>query len=117
MVVLSAAVKGVPVSLLEAARIDGASEIRIFFGVIVPFIRGALLTITSTVLIMVLKVFDIVFVMTAGEHETEVIANRMYAEMFTFRNYGRASALAIILLVAVAPLMIHNIRQMGRGQA
>jgi alpha-glucoside transport system permease protein len=112
MVVLSAAVKGVPVSLLEAARIDGANELRIFFGVIIPYIRSTILTITTTVLIMVLKVFDIVFVMTNGEHETEVIANRMYGEMFTFRNYGHASALAIILLVAVTPVMIYNIRRM-----
>jgi len=110
MVVLSAAIKGVPSELLEAARIDGASEVRIFFSVIVPYIRGALITITTTVLIMVLKVFDIVFVMTNGQFETEVIANRMYREMFTFGNYGRASALAVILLLAVIPIMIYNVR-------
>lgn len=110
MVVLSAAIKGVPAELLEAARIDGASEIRIFFSVIIPSIRGALITITTTVLIMVLKVFDIVFVMTNGQFETEVIANRMYREMFSFGNYGRASALAVILLVAVIPIMIYNVR-------
>jgi len=110
MVVLSAAVKGVPGELLEAARIDGANEVRIFFSVIIPYIRGTLITITTTVLIMVLKVFDIVFVMTSGQHNTEVIANRMYAEMFKFRNFGRGSALAIILLVAVIPVMIYNIR-------
>jgi alpha-glucoside transport system permease protein len=110
MVVLSAAVKGVPGELLEAARIDGANEVRIFFSVIIPYIRGTLITITTTVLIMVLKVFDIVFVMTSGQHNTEVIANRMYVEMFTFRNFGRGSALAIVLLVAVIPVMIYNIR-------
>jgi alpha-glucoside transport system permease protein len=110
MVVLSAAIKGVPGELLEAARIDGATEIRIFFGVIVPYIRGTLITITTTVLIMVLKVFDIVFVMTSGQHDTEVIANRMFREMFTFRNFGRASALAMILLLAVIPVMIYNVR-------
>ncbi len=110
MVVLSAAVKGVPSELLEAARIDGANEVRIFFSVIIPYIRGTLITITTTVLIMVLKVFDIVFVMTSGQHNTEVIANRMYAEMFKFRDFGRGSALAIILLVAVIPVMVYNIR-------
>jgi alpha-glucoside transport system permease protein len=110
MVVLSAAVKGVPGELLEAARIDGANEVRIFFSVIIPHIRGTLITITTTVLIMVLKVFDIVFVMTSGQHNTEVIANRMYAEMFKFRHFGRGSALAIILFVAVIPVMIYNIR-------
>ena len=110
MVVLSAAIKSVPAELLEAARIDGAGEVRIFFQVIIPSIRGALITITTTVLIMVLKVFDIVFVMTNGQFETEVIANRMYREMFSFGNYGRASALAVVLLVAVVPIMIYNVR-------
>ncbi len=110
MVVLSAAVKGVPAELLEAARIDGASEVRVFFSVIIPYIRGTLITITTTVLIMVLKVFDIVYVMTSGQNGTEVIANRMYREMFTFRHFGRGSALAVILLLAVIPVMIYNIR-------
>jgi alpha-glucoside transport system permease protein len=112
MVVLSAAVKGVPGELLEAARMDGANEIRIFLGVIVPYIRGTIITITTTVLIMVLKVFDIVFVMTGGQFDTEVIANRMYREMFTFGNFGHSSALAVILLVAVIPVMIYNIRSL-----
>jgi alpha-glucoside transport system permease protein len=110
MVVISAAVKGVPGELLEAARIDGATEVKIFFSVIIPYIKGTLITITTTVLIMVLKVFDIVFVMTSGQHDTEVIANRMYAEMFKFRHFGRGSALAVILLLAVIPVMIYNIR-------
>jgi alpha-glucoside transport system permease protein len=91
--------------------------VRIFFSVIIPYIHRTILTITTTVLIMVLKVFDIVFVMTNGEHDTEVIANRMYSEMFTFRNYGHASALAMVLLVAVIPVMIYNIRTMQKGQA
>ncbi len=110
MVVLSAAIKGVPGELLEAARMDGASEVRIFFGIIIPSIRTTLITIATTVLIMVLKVFDIVFVMTSGQHDTEVIANRMFREMFTFRNFGRSSALAVILLLAVIPVMIYNVR-------
>ncbi len=112
MVVLSAAVKGVPGELLEAARIDGASEARIFFQVIIPSIRGTLLTITTTVLIMVIKVFDIVFVMTSGQFGTQVIANRMYQELFTFRNSGRGSALAIILFIAIVPFIIYNVRSL-----
>jgi len=112
MVVLSAAIKGVPAELLEASRIDGANEVRIFFGVIIPYIRGTLITITTTVLIMVLKVFDIVFVMTNGQFDTEVIANRMYREMFSFGNYGHASALAVVLLAAVVPVMIYNVRSL-----
>jgi alpha-glucoside transport system permease protein len=110
MVVLSAAVKSVPGELLEAARIDGANEFRIFFSVIIPYIRPTLITITTTVLIMVLKVFDIVYVMTSGQNETEVVANRMFQEMFRFRHFGRGSALAVFLLVAVIPVMIYNIR-------
>jgi len=116
MVVLSAAVKGVPAELLEAARIDGATEIRIFFGVIVPYIQGTIITITTTIVIMVLKVFDIVFVMTNGQFETQVIANRMFTEMFTFRDYGRASAIAVLLLVAVIPVMISNIRNLQKAK-
>jgi alpha-glucoside transport system permease protein len=117
MVVLSSAIKGVPSELLEAARIDGASEITIFFRVIIPFIRATLITITTTVLIMVLKVFDIVFVMTSGQFDTQVIANRMVQEMFTFRNAGRASALAIILLIAVTPVIVYNVRNMRAGRS
>jgi alpha-glucoside transport system permease protein len=116
MVVISAAVKGVPAELLEAARIDGANEVRIFFGVIIPYIRGTLITIATTVLIMVLKIFDIVFVMTSGQNDTEVIANRMFREMFTFRNFGRGSALAILLLIAVIPAMIYNVRNIREAR-
>jgi len=116
MVILSSAVKGVPGELLEAARIDGAKEIRIFFSVIIPSIWGTLITVTTTVLIMVLKVFDIVFVMTSGQHGTEVIANRMYAEMFKFRHFGRGSTLAIILLILVIPVMVYNIRGMREAR-
>ncbi len=116
MVVISAAVKGVPNELLEAARIDGANEIQIFFRVIIPYIRGTLITITTTVIIMVLKVFDIVFVMTSGQFNTEVIANRMFREMFSFRNFGRASAIAVVLLVAVIPVMVYNVRSLRESR-
>ncbi|MEX2161533.1 MAG: sugar ABC transporter permease [Anaerolineales bacterium] len=116
MVVLSAAVKGVPAELLEAARMDGATEIRIFFSVIVPHIQGSIITITTTIVIMVLKVFDIVFVMTNGQFDTQVIANRMYSEMFTYRNFGRGSAIAVLLLVAVLPIMISNIRSFNKAR-
>ncbi len=114
MVVLSAALKGVPGELLEAARIDGASEVQIFFRVLIPYIWGAILTVATTIFIAILKVFDIVYVMTSGKYDTEVVANRMFVEMFTFRNFGRASALAVILLVVVIPIMIANIRNLRR---
>jgi alpha-glucoside transport system permease protein len=114
MVVLSAALKGVPTELVEAGRIDGASEVQLFFRVVLPSIRGALITVATTIFIVILKVFDIVFVMTGGRFETEVIANRMFNEMFRFRNFGRASALAVVLLVAVIPIMVVNIRNLRR---
>lgn len=114
MVVLSAALKGVPAELVEAARIDGASETQLFFRVVLPSIRGAMITVATTIFIVILKVFDIVFVMTGGRFGTEVIANRMFNEMFRFRNFGRASALAVVLLVAVIPIMIVNVRNLRR---
>ncbi|MGL1893867.1 MAG: sugar ABC transporter permease [Spirochaetaceae bacterium] len=117
MVILSAAVKGVPGSLVEAAKIDGANEFTIFFHVIVPFIKSTILTVTTTVLIAVLKIFDIVFVMTSGQYDTSVVALRYYKESFVFRNYGRGSALAVILLVAVVPVLIYNIKNLRENRS
>jgi alpha-glucoside transport system permease protein len=114
MVVLSAALKGVPTELVEAARIDGASERQLFFRVVIPSIRGSIITVATTIFIAILKVFDIVFVTTGGRFETEVIANRMFSEMFRFRNFGQASALAVVLLVVVIPIMVVNIRNLRR---
>jgi alpha-glucoside transport system permease protein len=114
MVILSSAVKGVPKSLLEAARIDGATEFRIFFQVIIPFVSGAILTVTTTIVILVLKVFDVVFVMTSGRFNTDVVANMMYSQMFTRGQYGRGAALAVIIFIAVTPIMIRNIRKMNK---
>jgi alpha-glucoside transport system permease protein len=114
MVILSAALKSVPDELLEAARIDGANEVQLFFRVTVPYIRGVIVTVATTVLIAVLKVFDIVYVMTRGNYDTEVIANRMYLEMYRFVNFGRGSALAIILFLAVVPAMLVNVRNLRR---
>ncbi|TVR00872.1 MAG: sugar ABC transporter permease [Spirochaetaceae bacterium] len=115
MVILSSAVKGVPGSLLEAARIDGAGEFRVFFQVIIPFISGAILTVTTTIVILVLKVFDVVFVMTSGRFNTEVLANMMYNQMFIQGTYGRGAALAVIIFIAVTPVMIHNIRKLNKA--
>jgi len=112
MVVLSSAVKSVPKQLLEAARVDGANEVRIFFGVIIPYISNTILTVTTTILILVLKIFDIVFVMTSGQHNTDVIASRMYSEAFRFRDFGKGSALAVLLFVAVIPFIISNVRSL-----
>ncbi len=114
MVILSAAIKGVPEDILEAARIDGASELQSFFKIVVPSIRGSIVTVATTIFIAVLKVFDIVFVTTGGRFETDVIANRMFMELIRFRNRGVASALAVVLLVAVIPVMIINVRNLRR---
>jgi len=111
MVLLSAAVKGIPQEMLESARLDGANEVQIFWRMIVPTIRSTLLVVATTTILLVLKVFDIVYVMTAGNQGTEVLASLMFKEMFSFRHYGRGSAIAVILLLAVIPVMVVNIRE------
>ncbi len=114
MVVLSSAIKGVPTEIIEAARIDGAGEWQVFRRVVIPTIRGSVITVATTVFIAILKVFDIVFVTTGGRFETDVVANRMFTEMIRFRNFGKASALAVILFVAVVPIMVVNIRNLRK---
>jgi alpha-glucoside transport system permease protein len=114
MVILSAAIKAVPHDIIEAARIDGASEFRIFYKIIIPSINPTVITVATTVFIAILKVFDIVFVMTGGKFDTEVIANRMFSEMFKFRNFGRASSLAVILFVVVVPIIVINVKNLKR---
>ena len=117
MVIISSAIKGIPSELLEAARIDGATEIQLFFKIIIPTIQGTLLTVTTTIVIFSLKLFDIVRVMTGGNNGTNVIANEFYLQRFTYGNAGRASAIAIILLIAVVPVMIYNLRQFRESRA
>lgn len=117
MVLLSAAVKGIPADIIEAARMDGANEVQIFWRITVPMIRSTIVVVATTIVILVLKVFDIVFVMTAGNQGTEVIASRMIKEMFNFRDYGRGSAIAVILLLAVIPVMVVNINRFRRQDA
>jgi alpha-glucoside transport system permease protein len=112
MVVLSAAIKGVPTELIEAARVDGANEFQIFRRVIVPTIKSTIAVVATTTIILVLKVYDIVKVMTNGEFETNVIANEMFDQAFRFRQFGRGSALAVVLFVAVVPVMIYNVRRL-----
>ncbi len=114
VVIISAGLKGISTSFIEAARIDGANEAQIFFRVILPLLRSTVTVVATTLIINVLKVFDVVYVMTNGSLETEVIANRMYKEMFNYQHFGRASALAVILLAAIIPVMVINIRRFGR---
>jgi alpha-glucoside transport system permease protein len=117
MVVISSAIKGISSELLEAARVDGANEFQVFFEIIIPSIQGTLLTVTTTIVIFSLKLFDIVRVMTGGNNDTNVIANEFYLQRFTYGNPGRASAIAIVLLVAVVPIMIYNLRQFSERRA
>jgi len=116
MVILSSAIKGVPSELLEAARIDGSSEWKAFWSVIVPYIKGTLITVTTTIVIFSLKTFDIVRVMTGGNNQTNVIANEFYLQSFTYNHAGRASAIAVVLLVLVLPVIINNLREFNRGR-
>lgn len=116
MVVLSAALKGIPPELIEAARVDGASEWQVFWRVILPLMMSTIVVVTTTMVINVLKIFDIVYVMTNGLLGTEVVANRMYKEMFNFSHFGRAAALAVILLLATLPVMVVNVRRFQRQE-
>jgi alpha-glucoside transport system permease protein len=111
MVLFSAALKGVPEDLLEAGRIDGANEIQLFFRIMIPVIMGTIITVWTTVVIFTLKVFDVVWVMTGGQFGTHVIATLFYRQSFTARNAGIGSAIAIVLLAAVIPVLIYNLRQ------
>ncbi len=115
MVLLSAAYKNIPRQLMEAARIDGANEWQIFRRVILPLLSPTIAVVTTTMIVFVLKIFDVVYVMTNGNYSTEVLANRMYKEQFSFMNYGRAATIAVILLILIVPMMVINIRRF-RGQ-
>jgi alpha-glucoside transport system permease protein len=115
MVILSAGLKGIPTELIEAARIDGASELQVLRRITLPLLAPTLTVVATTLIIDVLKIFDVVYVMTNGNLGTEVIANRMYKEMFNFHNYGRASAIAVLLLVVIVPVMALNIKRFRQG--
>ncbi len=114
MVIISAALKGINPELLEAARVDGANELQLFRGVVFPLLVPTLVVVATTMIITALKAFDIVYTMTGGQLKTNVIANLMYQEMFSFGQYGRASAIAVVLLLAIIPVMFFNI---GRFRA
>ncbi len=110
MVILSAAIKGVPAELVEAARLDGANPWQQFLNVTVPGIRGALVVVLTTITIATLKVFDIVRTMTAGNFQTSVVANEMYTQAFRAGEPGRGAALALVLFLLVLPIVLYNAR-------
>ncbi len=117
MVLLSAAVKGVPVDTLEAARIDGANERKIFFQVVVPQIKGTIITVFITVLISVMKIFDIVYVMTNGNFNTNVLANEFFNQLNVNFNNGAAAAVVVMLMIAVIPVMFYQVRHFKAEEA
>jgi len=117
MVLLSAAIKGVPTETLEAARLDGAGEGAIFFRIVIPQIRTTLITVFITVLIGVLKTFDIVYVMTNGNFNTNIIAVDFFNQLFTNRNNGNAAAIVVMLLIIMIPVLVFQIRQFRAEEA
>lgn len=117
MVLFSAALKGIPDELMEAGRIDGANEFQIFFRIMIPYIRGTIITVWTTIVIFTLKIFDVVWVMTGGQFGTHVIATQFYRQSFTASNKGYGAAIAIVLLIAVIPVMVYNLRQFREQEA
>lgn len=117
MVLFSAALKGIPEELMEAGRIDGANEFQIFFRIMIPYIRGTIITVLTTIIIFTLKIFDVVWVMTGGQFGTHVIATQFYRQAFTAGNKGFGSAIAVVLLIAVIPVMIYNLKQFREQEA
>lgn len=111
MTILSAALKAVPDEIIEAARVDGATEWTVFWRVMVPIIMPTITVVVTTMVINVLKLFDIVYVMTGGNFGTDVIANRMYTEMYINFHVGRGTAVAVILVLAIIPFIYFNIRR------
>ena len=102
---------------LEAAAIDGATTVQTFFRVVVPQIMGTIVTVFVTVLISVMKLFDIVFVMTNGSFKTNVVGTEFYNQLFTYFDYGTASAIVVLLMLAVVPVMWYQVRHFKREEA
>jgi alpha-glucoside transport system permease protein len=115
-VLFSAALKGVPTELVEAARVDGANEFQAFFRIILPQIQGTVLTVTTTIAIGTLKIFDVVYVMTGGQYGTSVVGTEFYRQFFTNRNFGYGAAIAIVLFIAISPVLVYNLRQLNKQE-
>ena len=111
MTILAAALRSVPDEVLEAARVDGANEWQVFGRIMVPIIMPTITVVITTMVINTLKLFDIVYVMTGGNYGTEVIATRMYREMYLNYNVGHGTAVAVVLVVIILPFVYLNIRR------
>jgi alpha-glucoside transport system permease protein len=119
MVVLSAAIKAIPDEIIEAARIDGASELQVFWRIMVPTIVPTIVVVTTYMVINAMKVFDIVFVQAASAENngTVVMAERMIRWFFQLNHNGRGAAVAVVLFLAVIPVMIWNMRRFREQEA
>jgi alpha-glucoside transport system permease protein len=117
MVVLSAAIKNISSDVVEAAKLDGAVGWKLFSRVTIPMIRATLIVVLTTIMIAVLKIFDIVRTMTNGNFGTQVVANEMYAQSFVQFNQGHGNALAVVLFIGVIPLIIYNVIQLRKERA
>ncbi len=110
MVLMSAALRGIPQETVEAAIIDGATPFQLFFRIKIPQFLGTIVVSWTIIMVVALRVFDIVFTMTFGNWETEILANYLYRKLFNDLDWGVGSASAIILLLLVSPIMIWNVR-------
>jgi alpha-glucoside transport system permease protein len=117
MVILSAGLKGIPVELQEAARIDGCNEWQVFRKISLPLLRPTTAVVATTVVIFALKTFDIVYVMTNGNFNTQVIGYQMYKELFNNGQPGRSATVAVVLLIATVPVMMINVRRFRQQEA
>ena len=109
MVILSAALRGIPEETIEAAIVDGANPFQVFFKIKMPQISGTIVVVWTTITLVVLKVFDIVFAMTNGQWETQVLANFMYDKLFRANDWGVGSASAMVIMLLVSPILVWNV--------
>jgi alpha-glucoside transport system permease protein len=116
MVIISAALKGISAELLEAARVDGATELQVLRRIIIPLLMPTITVITTTMIIAAIKVFDIVYVLTSGAYGTDVVANQLFTRIAN-SDYGKAAAVGVVLLLAVTPILVLNIRRFREQEA
>jgi alpha-glucoside transport system permease protein len=117
MTILAASLKSVPEDIIEAGRMDGASEWAIFWKLMIPIIMPTIIVVITTMVINVLKIFDLVYIMTGGNFGTDVIANRMYEEMYVNRNIGHGTAVSVVLILFILPFLYLNIRRFQEQEA
>ena len=111
MIILSAGLKGISTEVLEAARVDGAGEFQIFRRIILPILSPTIVVVTTTLIILSLKTFDLIFVMTGGRFKTDVVATQFFKEAFVNGEFGIGAALAVVLMLFIVPIMVLTIRR------